>query len=77
MPLCEGVIQSDPEAVDEPSELVLLGAMVSSLDFEGFLQALWTFLGRQQQTLQLLQMTEVKMYQPKQRSVHTGVLLMC
>lgn len=53
VPLC--LIQGDPEAVDERSELVLLGSMVSSLNFEGFLQALWTFLGFQQQTLELLQ----------------------
>lgn len=32
--------------------------MVSRLDSEGFLQALWTFLGLQQQGLQLLQIRE-------------------
>lgn len=64
-PLCEGFTQSNSETVNERSELVLLGAMVSSLDFQGFLQALWTFLGLQQQILQLLQKRKENVYELK------------
>lgn len=63
--LCEGFTQSNSETVNERSELVLLGAMVSSLDFQGFLQALWTFLGLQQQILQLLQRRKENVYELK------------
>lgn len=71
VPLC--LIQGDPEVVDECSELVLLGSMVSSLNFEGFLKALWTFLGFQQETLELLQTRKTNMSAETKISVYCFV----